>query len=94
MNYGFSGRVVYGMLTASLISTLGGCYIPGKYCLIQGVEIKFSKPVYIGDTLKIIGEVQKVEFDLNYVEIKVSILNQEGKKVLKGVLKAGVINEK
>ena len=45
---GFEDRVVYGMLTASLISTLGGVYLPGKYCLIQGVETKFLKPVFIG----------------------------------------------
>ena len=42
---GFPQRVAYGMLTASLISTLGGVYLPGKYCLIQGVEVKFEKPV-------------------------------------------------
>ena len=41
---GFDNKVVYGMLTASMISTLGGCYLPGKYCLIQGVEIKFVSP--------------------------------------------------
>lgn len=90
---GFEGRVVYGMLTASLISTLGGCYIPGKYCLIQGVEIKFSKPVFIGDTLNVAGEVIKVDYDLKYLEIKVIIRNQSNEKVLRGVLKAGVMDE-
>ena len=90
---GFEGRVVYGMLTASLISTLGGCYIPGKYCLIQGVEIKFSKPVFIGDTLNVAGEVIKVDYDLKYLEIKVIIRNQNNEKVLRGVLKAGVMDE-
>jgi len=90
---GFSGRVVYGMLTASLISTLGGCYIPGKYCLIQGVEIKFAKPVFIGDELTVLGEVSRVDLDLKYLEIKVTIRNQKNEKVLRGLLKAGVIDE-
>lgn len=89
---GFSGRVVYGMLTASLISTLGGCYLPGKYCLIQGVDVKFAKPVFIGDTLEVIGEVSKVDFDLRYLEIKVTVRNQNNKKVLRGILKAGVMD--
>lgn len=31
---GFNNKVVYGMLTASMISTLGGCYLPGRNCLI------------------------------------------------------------
>ena len=89
---GFDDKVVYGMLTASMISTLGGCYLPGKYCLIQGVEIKFSKPVFVGDTLEVLGEVSKVDYDLRYLEVKVTIKNQRGEKVLRGILKAGVID--
>ena len=91
---GFKSRVVYGLLTASLISTLGGCYLPGKFCLIQGVEIKCVKPVFIGDTLEVVGEVSKVDNDLCYTEIKVLIRNQNGEKVLRGVLKAGVLDGK
>ena len=89
---GFDNKVVYGMLTASMISTLGGCYLPGKYCIIQGVEIKFVKPVFVGDELVISGEVTKVEYDLRYLEIKVTIKNQKGEKVLRSLLKAGVID--
>lgn len=90
---GFKDRVVYGMLTASLISTLGGCYLPGKFCLIQGVEIKFVKPVFIGDQLAVIGEISRVDYDLKYLEIKVMIRNQKNEKVLRGLLKAGVMDE-
>ncbi len=89
---GFDNKVVYGMLTASMISTLGGCYLPGKYCLIQGVEIKFVKPVFVGDVLEVSGEAAKVDYDLRYLEIKVTIKNQKGEKMLKGILKAGVID--
>ena len=67
--------------------------IPGKYCLIQGLDVKFSKPVFIGDELTVVGEVGAVDIDLRYVEIKVTILNQENKKVLRGLLKAGVLGE-
>lgn len=91
---GFDSRVAYGMLTASFISTLGGCYIPGKYCLIQGVEIKFAKPVFVGDILEVSGEVSKVDYDLRYIEVKVIIKNQHNQKVLRGILKAGVIDGK
>ncbi len=89
---GFDNKVVYGMLTASMISTLGGCYLPGKYSLIQGVEIKFAKPVFVGDELVISGEASKVDYDLSYLEIKVTIKNQRGEKVLRGLLKVGVID--
>ena len=91
---GYPGRVAYGMLTASLISTLGGMYLPGKYCLIQGVDVRFSKPVFIGDTLTVTGEVTRIEEALRYLEIKVTITNQNQKKVLRGTLKAGVQDER
>lgn len=90
---GFPDRVVYGMLTASLISTLGGCYIPGKYCLIQGIEVRFAKPVFAGDELTVLGEVNRVDTELKYLEIKVTIWNQKKEKVLRGLLKAGIMNE-
>lgn len=89
---GFNNKVVYGMLTASMISTLGGCYLPGRNCLIQGIEIKFVKPVYVGDVLEVIGEVSNVDYDLRYLEIKVTIKNQNDQKVLRGLLRTGVID--
>lgn len=89
---GFPNTVVFGMLSASLISTLGGCYLPGKYCLIQGVEIKFVKPVLVGDTLTVTGEVAAVEEALRHVVIHVTIRRQTGEKVLRGKLKAGVLH--
>lgn len=91
---GFSDRVVYGMLTASLISTFGGKYLPGKYCLIQGVEVKFVKPVMIGDELTVSGEIIKIYQEIKYVLIKITIQNQRGEKVMRGELKAGVLDER
>ena len=88
----FPDRVVYGMLTASLISTLGGVYLPGKNCLIQGVEINFIKPVYVGDELTVTGEITEIYKDLNHVIIKVTIRNQNKQKVVRGILKAGVLD--
>lgn len=90
---GFPNTVVFGMLTASLISTLGGCYLPGKYCLIQGVEIRFVKPVMVGDTLTVMGEVVEVEKELNHAVIKVTIRKEAGEQVLRGKLKVGVLHE-
>lgn len=90
---GFRGRVVYGMLTSSLISTLGGVYLPGKNCLIQGVETKFSRPVYIGDVLNVMGEVVEKHDSVKQATIKVIIRNQDNKVVCKGKLRVGVLDE-
>lgn len=56
---GYPGRVVYGMLSASLYSTLAGMYLPGKYSLLQRVDTHFHKPVFIGDKLTVLGYIKK-----------------------------------
>lgn len=87
---GYPGRVVYGMLGASLFSTLAGVYLPGEHCLLHGVECKFAKPVFIGDVLTVSGEVTAVSDTFGEVTIKASIVNQNGQKVTRGVIRAGV----
>ena len=89
--HGFESRVVYGMLTASLISTLGGVYLPGKYCLIQQVETKFTAPVYIGDVLNVTGSIKELNESVRQAVIKVEIKNQKGKKVVRGNLYVGFL---
>lgn len=89
--HGFDSKVVYGMLSASLISTLGGVYLPGKYCLIQQVETKFVLPVFVGDELTVRGEVSELTESVRQAVIKVEIRNQIGKKVIRGILKVGFL---
>ena len=87
---GYPGRVVYGMLGASFFSTLAGVYLPGEHCLLHGVECKFAKPVFIGDTLTITGTVVNVSEAVAEAEIKAVITNQDGKRVTRGIIKAGL----
>ena len=90
---GFSDRVVYGMLTSSFFSTLVGVYLPGKYCILQGVDIQFSKPVYIDDILTITGKVIYINEAYKQLEIKAVIINQDNIKVSKSTIRVGVIDE-
>ena len=90
---GFPNRVVYGLLTSSFYSTLVGVYLPGKYCILQGIDIQFSKPVYIGDALKISGKVSYINEAYKQIEIKAFITNQNNEKVSKATIKTGVIDE-
>lgn len=87
---GYPGRVVYGMLGASLFSTLAGVYLPGEHCLLHSVEAKFAKPVFIGDTLTVSGRVTEVNDTFGEITIKATIENQNGQKVTRGLIKAGV----
>lgn len=87
---GFPGRVVYGMLGASFFSTLAGVYLPGEHCLLHGVECKFAKPIFIGDVLTVKGTVERVSEIGSEAEIKAVITNQDGKRVTRGIIKAGL----
>lgn len=88
---GYANRVVYGMLTASLYSTLAGVYLPGKKSLLQSVESKFVKPVYVGDELKVTGKVVEKSETYELIRVKAEIRNQKGEKVSKGVLQIGLL---
>lgn len=87
---GKKGRVGYGMLTASFLSTLAGMYLPGERSLIQEVNVKFLKPVYIGEELKIQGIVKEKHDVFQRIELKVCIYNANQEKILRGTMQIGV----
>lgn len=88
---GYRDRVVYGMLTSSFLSTLAGCYLPGKYCVFQELSLSFANPVYIGDTLTVSGTVDRVYPELKRVKIKVRITNSSCMTVSRGSIVTGVL---
>ena len=88
---GFPYRVVYGMLTSALYSKLLGVYLPGKFCLLQGVDIAFHHPSYVGDILTVRGEISFVNEAYRMIEIKGHIKNRSGKKISKAKIKAGFL---
>lgn len=88
---GYEKHVSFGMLTASLYSTIAGMYLPGKYSLIHSLEIKFLKPVFAGDVLTVTGTVVGKQDDLKLLRLKVKIVNQENVCVSKANLKVMVL---
>lgn len=88
---GFSGCVVYGMLVASLYSCLVGVYIPGEKCLLQSVHSDFLAPVFVGDILNVTGKIIEKHDSVRQVVIKAIVCNQDGQKVSKANIEAGVI---
>ena len=88
----FEKHVCFGMLTASLYSTMAGMYLPGKYSLIHSLEeISFKKPVYAGDILKVEGEVIEKFDELKLIRLKVVIRNQDNNVVSKSKMKVLVL---
>ena len=89
---GYDNKVVYGLLTTSFISKLVGVLLPGKYCLLQGVEVKYLRPVYVGDILSVTGTVDELHESVKRTGIKAVITNQDNKKVVKGKADVGFLN--
>lgn len=88
----FSQHAVFGMLTASLYSTLAGMYLPGKYSLIHSFEeLSFLKPVFVGDELFVEGEVTDKDENLGLIRIKVMIKNQNNTSVSRAKMKVLVM---
>ncbi|MEG1558150.1 MAG: MaoC family dehydratase [Oscillospiraceae bacterium] len=88
---GYKSRVVFGMLCASLFSTLAGVYLPGKYCLLHELTTKFKKPVFVGDTLTVFGTVTEKSAALRRITVSAKIVNQDGVLVNKASIKAGIL---
>lgn len=88
---GYNGHVSFGLLTASLYSTMAGMYLPGKYSLIHSMEIKFVKPVYAGDVLTVFGIVTGKQDNMKLLRINVRIDNQNGVCVSKADMKVLVL---
>ena len=93
LSQGYQDRVVYGLLTTSFISKLIGVLLPGKYCLLQGIELKYTKPVYVGDILIVKGTVDELHESVRRMTLKVEILNQDEKKVVKGKVEIGFLKD-
>ena len=62
---------------------------PGRYTPAS-VECKFARPVFIGDVLTVSGTVTEVNETFREITVKAVITNQNGQKVTRGVIRAGV----
>ena len=89
-NAGFPGRVVFGMLTASFYSRLVGVYLPGKRALLDGIDLEFKSPAFIGDRLSVSGEIAFLNDTYHRCEIKAHIRNAAGKLISKATIRAGL----
>lgn len=58
---------------------------------MQSVHADFLSPVFIGDKLTVTGKVAEKNDSVRQVVIKAVIKNQDGKKVSRAKIEAGVL---
>ena len=80
----FKGRIAHGILVTGLISTCIGMQLPGPGSIYLGQQVKFTAPVYIGDTISAQVEVIETNAEKNRVKLKTTCTNQDGKVVIDG----------
>ena len=78
----FGGRIVHGILGASLISAVIGTALGGPIYL--GQTLKFVKPIRVGETITATAEVIAVREDKNIVTLRTLITNEKGEDVIVG----------
>lgn len=80
----FKGRIVHGMLSASLISAVIGMQLPGLGTIYSSQTLKFTAPVRFGDTITANAEVAEILTEKNRVILKTYCTNQDGVVVMTG----------
>ena len=87
----FGRRILHGMLTASILSTMVGMLLPGTGAIYRSQTIRFLLPVYIGDTVTAHFVVRSVDRAKHRLLIDSWIENGAGERVLEGECEAGLL---
>lgn len=81
----FHGRIAHGMLSAGFISAVLGMQLPGPGTIYMGQELRFVKPVYIGDTVTATATVVERVPEKNRLKLETIVTNQKGEQVITGM---------
>lgn len=84
----FGARIAHGLFCQAMVSNLIGTQLPGNGAILTDERIEFKKPVYIGDEIKCICEIVKINYDRKKCVVAFDCINQHGESVFAG--EAGV----
>ena len=94
ISHGLKSRIVHGNLILSLLASVIGMEFPGEGSVIISQTADFLHPVRIKDTLafhfRITGKNDQNALELNILNIKFKVINQNGTRVLKGEFKVAI----
>ena len=81
----FGKRLAHGMLSAGLISAaLGTKLAPDALVVYLGQQLRFRRPVFIGDTITAECEVTAIDEDKRIATVRTDCTNQSGEVVVTG----------
>jgi 3-hydroxybutyryl-CoA dehydratase len=88
---GFKDKVMHGNILNGFISHFVGELLPVKNVILQSQEIKYYKPVYLGDQLLFNAIIDDVYESVNTVEFKFRFSTDTAVKVAAGKIWIGII---
>jgi acyl dehydratase len=87
----FKHRILQGMLTASLFSTMVGMKLPGAGAIYRSQSLRFLKPVRLDETVTAHFVVRAIDRAKHRLEIESWIENERGERVVEGTCEAGLL---
>ena len=90
----FGRRVLHGMLTASIFSTMVGMLLPGTGAIYRSQTIRFLLPVHIDETVTAHFVVRSIDRVKHRLEIDAWIENEAGEHVIEGTCEAGLLRSR
>ncbi len=79
----FKERIAHGMFSGALISAAIACELPGPGTIYLGQQMRFTRPVKLGDTLTVELEVLE-KLPKGRVRIATRVFNQNAEQVVDG----------
>ena len=79
----FKRPIAHGFLTASFFSPIFGLHLPGPGAIYVSHNLRFLKPVYVGDTVEVSAIVTKVDHERKRIQFD-TICEIKGVRVIEG----------
>ena len=81
----FGECIAHGMLSAGYISAVLGTKLAPHACAVYlSQNIRFLRPVKIGDAIKAVAEVKELDAEKKTLTLQTECYNQDGDAVVKG----------
>ena len=80
----FGKRIAHGMLSGAFISAILGNEFRGRTVIYLSQTLKFTAPVFIGDTVTATATITNIREDKNIVTLETICTNQDGETLVKG----------
>jgi 3-hydroxybutyryl-CoA dehydratase len=80
----FKHRIAHGMLVGSYISALLGTEFPGPGTIYMSQGMRFMRPVYVGDSIRVVATVTAYRPDKQILSIRTDCYNQHEEHVITG----------